>query len=194
MVVEKNVRIPERFFDNRYTEIKRQSLCFGSAFFGGAAMKKNIFRILGFASDNNLIPLFLFLVFSLFPAHAFGAAASFVWSANTESDLAGYKIYYGTFSGNYTQYVDVGNTTEYTQTGLQDGVTYYFASTAYDTAGNESDFSTEIEVDASGQQNQNPDPPTTPTGPSSGYTQNHNPASPRIDPISAHEWHIQQVH
>ncbi|MBT8439452.1 MAG: DUF1080 domain-containing protein, partial [Gammaproteobacteria bacterium] len=128
-------------------------------------MKKNIFRILGFASDNNLIPVFLLLVFLLFPAHAFGAEASFAWEANTEADLAGYRIFYGTSSGNYTHYVDVGNTTGYTHTGLQDGVTYYFASTAYDTAGNESGFSTEIEVDTSGQQNPNPDPPSIPPGP-----------------------------
>ena len=134
-------------------------------------MKKNICRILGFASDNNLIPVFLLLVFLLFPAHAFGAEASFAWDANTESDLAGYKIYYGTSSGNYTHWEDVGNTTEHTQTELQDGVTYFFASTAYDTAGNESDFSTEIEVDTPDPQNHSPDTPDRPTGPSSGYFQ-----------------------
>ena len=79
-----------------------------------------------------------FLVLFLFPVSAFCGEVTFTWDTNTEPDIAGYKVYYGTSSGDYTQSVDVGNTTGYTQTGIQDGVTYYFASTAYDTAGNES--------------------------------------------------------
>ena len=60
-------------------------------------------------------------------------------------DLAGYRLYYGTSSGNYTHVIDVGNVTEYTVYNLKSGV-YYFAVTAYDVAGNESDFSNEISV------------------------------------------------
>jgi hypothetical protein len=131
---------------------------------------KIIVHILGFLSTNNLIPVVLFLVFFLFSVCAFGGEVTFAWDANTEPDLAGYKVYSGTSRGNYTQSVDVGNTTEYMQTGLQGSVTYYFASTAYDTAGNESGFSTEI-VYTAAPQNHSPDPPTTPTGPSSGYVQ-----------------------
>lgn len=65
------------------------------------------------------------------------------WDPNTEPDLAGYKVYYGTSSHNYTETIDVGNTTTYQITGLSEG-TYYFAVTAYDTSGNESDFSDEV--------------------------------------------------
>jgi hypothetical protein len=58
------------------------------------------------------------------------------------NDLAGYKIYYGTSSGNYTKSVDVGNVTTYTMKNLPTG-TVHFALTSYDKAGNESDFSDE---------------------------------------------------
>jgi hypothetical protein len=60
------------------------------------------------------------------------------------SDLAGYKIYYGTSSGNYTTVVDVMNATIYTIKNLPEGFTYYFAVTAYDIYGNESEFSNEV--------------------------------------------------
>lgn len=69
------------------------------------------------------------------------------------TDLAGYKIYYGTISGNYTEVKDVGipscSTTgdnrecSYTLEDLSPG-TWYFAVTAYDTSGNESDYSNEV--------------------------------------------------
>jgi hypothetical protein len=64
------------------------------------------------------------------------------WSANTESDLAGYKVYYGTSSRNYGPAINAGNLTSYTLTGLNSGI-YFFAITAYDTSGNESAFSSE---------------------------------------------------
>jgi hypothetical protein len=66
------------------------------------------------------------------------------WDANTEPDLAGYKIHYGTASENYTVTIDVNNVTEYTVTGLNEGTTYYFAATAYDTEDNESGYSVEL--------------------------------------------------
>ncbi len=73
---------------------------------------------------------------------AFGASATLSWSANTEADLSGYNVYYGTSSGNYGVPISVGNTISHTITGLADG-TYYFSVTAYDTSGNESGFSNE---------------------------------------------------
>ncbi|MDW7679369.1 MAG: fibronectin type III domain-containing protein, partial [bacterium] len=65
------------------------------------------------------------------------------WDPNSESDLKGYKIYYGTDTRSYGQIIDVGDTTSYTITDLTTGFEYFFAVTAYDTAGNESDFSEE---------------------------------------------------
>ena len=60
------------------------------------------------------------------------------------TDLAGYKIYYGTSSGNYRQNVNANNVTTYTVPNLTDGLTYYFAVTAYDTSMNESGYSNEV--------------------------------------------------
>jgi hypothetical protein len=66
------------------------------------------------------------------------------WDANSEPDLAGYKVYYGVSSRVYPFAVVAGNVTSLTLSNLQEGVTYYFAATAYNSAGLESDFSAEI--------------------------------------------------
>lgn len=93
------------------------------------------------------ISLFFFpLLFlsCLFLSAAFAAQIRIAWDPNSESDLAGYKVYYGTSSRNYGTPINVGNVTTYTITGLTAGQTYYIAVTAYDTANNESDFSNEV--------------------------------------------------
>lgn len=66
------------------------------------------------------------------------------WNANTEADLDGYRIHYGNASRDYSTNRDVGKATEITITDLSDNVPYYFAVTAYDTAGNESAYSDEV--------------------------------------------------
>lgn len=58
--------------------------------------------------------------------------------------INGYKVFTGTAPGSYSQTENVGNLTSWTVTNLADGATYYFAVTAYDNAGNESNFSNEI--------------------------------------------------
>ena len=63
---------------------------------------------------------------------------------STCTDLAGYKIYYGTASGQYGTPKDVGNITTYDLTGLTAGQTYYIVTTAYDTSNNESSYSNEV--------------------------------------------------
>ena len=89
---------------------------------------------------KTLIAIFLSL---LFAATAIASDVTLAWDANTESDLAGYKLYYGNASGAYQNNVDVGNVTTYTVKDLTDG-TWYFVVTAYDTADNESGFSNEV--------------------------------------------------
>jgi hypothetical protein len=76
--------------------------------------------------------------------------ATIAWSANTESDLAGYKVYQGLVSHTYTTSVDVGNVLFYVWNDLPDG-TNYFAVTAYDTTGNESVLSDEVSTVISGR-------------------------------------------
>jgi hypothetical protein len=75
---------------------------------------------------------------------AYAASVDLAWDPNTEPELAGYKIYWGPSGGNYTSSKDVGNNSSATITGLDEGKTYYFAATAYDGDGNESDFSNQI--------------------------------------------------
>jgi len=72
------------------------------------------------------------------------AQVTLAWDRNTETDLAGYKVYYGTGSRVYNWFIDVGNATTCTVTGLADGSTYYFAATAYDGSGLESVYSSEV--------------------------------------------------
>lgn len=59
------------------------------------------------------------------------------------TDLAGYKVYYGNSSGQYTKAIDVGSSTSYVINNLPVGATTYFTVTAYDLSGNESSFSNE---------------------------------------------------
>jgi hypothetical protein len=80
----------------------------------------------------------------IFTSAVHAAQISLEWAANGEPDLAGYRVYYGTSSDNYTASVDVGNNTHCVISNLEQGVTYYFAATAYDSEGNESEFSDEI--------------------------------------------------
>ena len=70
------------------------------------------------------------------------------WSANSESDLAGYKLYYGTTSRNYDTVIEVGNITSFVVDKLVKSNRYYFVVTAIDFSGNESEFSDEVDTGA----------------------------------------------
>ena len=75
---------------------------------------------------------------------AIAAQVTIAWDKNSESDIAGYRMHYGTTSGSYAYNADVGNYTSCTISGLQEGETYYFAATAYNTNNIESKLSEEI--------------------------------------------------
>ena len=63
---------------------------------------------------------------------------------NSETDLSGYKLYYGTSPGNHPNTIPLGIVTTHTVTNLTDGVPYYFALTAFDNEGFESAKSNEV--------------------------------------------------
>ena len=92
-----------------------------------------------------LMLAFLFVVsFSSLPSPVLGeSTVTLQWDANTESNLAGYNLKYGRSSGRYSSVVNVGKSTVTTVSNLVDGW-YFFAVTAYDTMGLESDPSDEV--------------------------------------------------
>jgi hypothetical protein len=109
------------------------------------------------------VVLFLGTFFAalLHPREAFSAQATLSWNPpTTYTDgtpiigLGGFKLYYGTASGSYSQVLNVGNAAVYTVSNLTGGLTYYFAVTAYDTSGVESALSNEVSktMPPSGQQ------------------------------------------
>ena len=61
-------------------------------------------------------------------------------------DLAGYRLYYGQGSRDYTDFLEVDNQTT-TVTLTLSGGHWCFAVTAFDTSGNESDYSNEVCTD-----------------------------------------------
>jgi hypothetical protein len=81
------------------------------------------------------------------------AEVSLAWDAPTNNidgtpltDVAGYRIYHGFQSGNYSDFTNVVNVTTARVTNLQLGLTNYFTVTALNRAGNESDYSAELVV------------------------------------------------
>ncbi len=110
---------------------------------------------------------FFLLCLATLPPSLPAAQVAFSWLPNTEPTLAGYKIYYGTSSGNYTNVTDVGfppvvdGRVQADIDNLTPGKTYYFAATAYDSSGVESDYSNEVSTTV---------PETTPP-PSSGQAE-----------------------
>lgn len=98
-------------------------------------------------------------LFLLYATHALAATMVVSWNANTDNDLAGYRVYYGTASGSYSDSLDAGNTNCVEINDLTANTTYYCIVTAYDTSGNESEptdeksFTTSSETSTSGEGN-----------------------------------------
>jgi subtilisin family serine protease len=85
-------------------------------------------------------------------ATAGNASVALAWNANTEPDLAGYRVYRSTSSGG--GYSDVGgglvSGTSFNDTGLTNGTTYYYVVRAQDTSGNVSGDSNEANATPAG--------------------------------------------
>jgi hypothetical protein len=130
----------------------------------GVRMKKFCSR-LNSVYSKVLSVLFLSTVclFIIFPILSVANAAevTLAWDANSEDNLAGYKLYYktdtsgtpyngtGLTEGDSPIVISTGELTDasapvFTLTGLADGEQYYFALTAFDDDGLESDYSDEV--------------------------------------------------
>ena len=90
--------------------------------------------------------LLLFILFLSPATIAHGLDLSFAWDANTEPDLAGYRVFYREEGQNYDYNNPAweGTETNCTIAGLDVNTTYYFVSRAYDIYDNESENSVEL--------------------------------------------------
>jgi len=96
----------------------------------------------------------LIFIFLMIPLSVFSQSTGNIkitWDKNTETDLAGYKVYLcekSVANGDTSAYavvVDKKNTVaSFEWRNLQLGKMYYMAVTAYDNSGNESGFSNEV--------------------------------------------------
>jgi hypothetical protein len=82
------------------------------------------------------------------PPPAPTGTAALSWTASPDANVSGYRAYYGTAPGAYSQPrgsgLPTGNVTSWTVSGLNPGTLYYFAVTAVDSQGNESAYSNEV--------------------------------------------------
>ena len=84
-----------------------------------------------------ILPWLLVAAWATSPASA-ATVVRLAWDANSESDLAGYRLHYGTSPGVYNQTRDAGTDTSFEIWSLDPNTTYYFVVHAFDFAGNES--------------------------------------------------------
>ncbi|VAX24252.1 hypothetical protein MNBD_NITROSPINAE01-1094, partial [hydrothermal vent metagenome] len=87
---------------------------------------------------HSFLAVVTFTFLSISPAIAADAVLSWdipstYTSGSQTTDIAGFKVYYGTESENYTQSIDVGYTTTYQVTQLAENSAFYFVVTAYDS-------------------------------------------------------------
>jgi hypothetical protein len=89
-----------------------------------------------------LVGILLLVMLNENPVQA-GQSVSLGWEMSPDLNAAGYNVYYGTASRDYTNTTNAGNVPVVTIDGLVPGTTYYFTATTYDVQGQESAFSNE---------------------------------------------------
>src|SRR5688500_534215 len=75
-------------------------------------------------------------------------SVTLAWDPNPEPEVTGYRLHYGTASGQYSSQVDVGNTTTHVVSGMDLSLDYYFAVQAYTSDGLVSTLSDEVTLPA----------------------------------------------
>ena len=93
---------------------------------------------------RQLVITLALLVALLRSSSALAGAITLAWDPNPETDIAGYRIAYGTAPGSHPTVVDVGNRVSYQLRGLNEGQKYYFVVMAYNLSGVVGDPSVEI--------------------------------------------------
>ena len=89
---------------------------------------------------------------ALEPANGSGAniqhTVDLSWNASTSTSITGYNVYRGALSGGPYSKINFALATSmsYSDSTVQSGQTYYYATTAVDTAGVESSYSNEVQV------------------------------------------------
>ena len=94
--------------------------------------------------------LLLLLLFTWAGGARAAVSLTLAWDRNSETDIAGYRLYYSTTSHSYQRYVET-SATQATVSNLVEGTTYYFAATAINLAGLESGFSSEVSYTVPGE-------------------------------------------
>jgi len=97
-----------------------------------------------------------FFIALLWSTSVLSADVTLAWDPNNEPDLEGYGVYFRQDTpgapyhlAGYLPLAELNHSyaTSFVVSGLEKGVRYYFAVTAWDTAGNESAFSNEVCAD-----------------------------------------------
>ena len=78
------------------------------------------------------------------PEFVIAAQIRLAWDPNTERNLAGYEVYYGTAPWSFGEPIKLRKVTGFTLSGLVKGQTYYIAVTAYNWGKLESWFSNQV--------------------------------------------------
>ena len=102
-----------------------------------------IFSVLRTRFFKFIVLVLIACALHLIPPMTYAAQVTLAWDAS-EGPVTGYKVHYGTTSGDYDYIANTGNYTSCSISGLKEGATYYFAATAYNDILSESDFSDEI--------------------------------------------------
>ena len=85
-----------------------------------------------------------FLATTPLSSWAASSSLSIQWDASQAPNVTNYTVRYGTASGSYSSAINVGTALSATVPNLTVGTTYYFAVTARDTTGMDSDPSNEV--------------------------------------------------
>src|ERR1700738_2745111 len=114
------------------------------------------------------------------------ASVGLAWDANSDPNIAGYRLHTGSQSGVYSQSTNVGNTNFVLVTNLIAGKPYYFTVTAYNTTAVESAPSNQVTYMAP------PSSPTPTATPSPGPKHSQFPAV-MVSPVPASTLHSSTV-